>query len=74
MTQFRSIRPPPVRREAALGPLKVLEEWAALLGAGVVALVRIFAGKDQAPEIISSPLEADDLNDGALLEVEDHVR
>ena len=74
MTAFRSVPPALGRREAALGPFKVLAEWAALLGVGLVALIRVFAGKDQAPEIISTPPEADDLDDEASLEVEDHVR
>lgn len=74
MTPFKSMPPAAVRREAALGPLKVLAEWAALLGVGLVALIRVFADRDQTPEIISAPLEADDLDDGAPLEGDDHVR
>lgn len=74
MTAFKATQPAPAHRETALGPLKVLAEWAALLGVGLVALIRVLAGKDQAPEFISPPPEADDFDDAAPSEVEDHVR
>ena len=41
-------------RFSGLRPLWVLAEWAAFMGVSAMALVRLCAGKDRAPEILGS--------------------